>query len=577
MQFNHQKNNKHTEIMKKSIFIALLANILLFTSTQSQTLQTNRLSEKIDSLMELRQKPEEPGGAIAVILDNKVLHQKAYGISDMEKGTKIDEKTLFDLASNGKPFTAFAILLLEEQGKLDLDTDIRQYLPELPEYEYTITVRHLLQHTSGIASTDLLRLFADMPLDMEWSHQDEIDLIKKYAQLNFEPNTSFVYSNGGYSLLASIAESVSGMHFAEFLRENIFEPLGMDSSLVNYTSGQDLQYMAKGYRSIPDGFEHISSVNDYSYGSGNVLSSLDDMLLWGQNFLNPRLGDEQIMERIFNPYNTLENGDTITYTYGFYVRKHRGLKMVSHQGGVPGFTSNLAIYPDENLVIIVMLNNQSIGSIALTNSIAGLLLSEKFTPVEPEKPKVEITLAPEKAEPFKGTYRLEDGMEMTFAIDGDEFWILLPGDAKFQLFPNSETNFFLKDFEAALSFVPETNGIVNQMIWHQSGRDFNASRVMETEPLAMEQLALFAGNYYQPYFATEYPVILEEGNLKMILPDTFRKYLGFDSVQLSHISNDLFATDFLGMMEFTRNETGQVSGFILHDIGRLKDIVFLKK
>ena len=563
--------------MKKLIIISLLVNVFLFTATHAQTLQTYRLSEKIDSLMALRQKPDEPGGAIAVIHNNKVLHQKAYGVKNWETGTKNTKNTLIDLASVGKPFTAFAILLLEEQGKLDMDADIRQYLPELPQYKYIITVRHLLQHTSGIASTDLLRLFGDIRLDVEWTHQDELSLIKKYAQLNFEPNTSFVYSNGGYALLASIVESVSGMHFAEFLRENFFEPLGMYSTKVNYYAGQEISDLAKGYRSIPDGFEHVSSFSDFSYGSGNVLSGLDDMILWGKNFLNPKVGSEQIMDRIFNTYNTLENGDTIGYTYGFYVRSHRGLKVVSHQGGVPGFTSNIAIYPDENLVIIVMLNNQSIGSIAMTNAVAGLLLSDKFAPVEPEKPRVEIALSPEKAEPFKGTYRMEDGMEMTFAIEDDEFWILLPGENKFQIFPDSETSFFLKDFEAALSFIPEANGMVNQMVWHQSGRDFNANRIIETEPLTKEQLAVYAGDYYQPYLETDYPVLLEDDRLKVPMPSTIQRYLGFDSIQLSHVRDDLFATDFLGMMEFTRDENGQVNGFTIFSVGRLKDIVFLKK
>jgi len=563
--------------MKKLIISIMLANVVLWASSQSQTLSTENLSEKIDSLMALRQNPEEPGGVIAVILDNKVLHQKAYGISDMEKGTKIDENTLFDLASLAKQFTAFAILILEEQGKLDLDTDIRQYLPELPKYNYTITVRHLLQHTSGIASTDLLRLFADMPLDMEWSHQDEIDLIKKYAQLNFEPNTSFVYSNGGYSLLASIVESVSGMHFSEFLSENIFEPLGMNSSLIYLSHEHEIPHLAKGYRTVQDNFEHVSSVNDFSYGSGNVLSSLSDMIRWGQNLTAPETGNWEMTERIFNKYNTLVNGDSLNYTYGFYVRSHRGLKVVDHQGGVPGFTNLLAIYPDEKLVIIVMLNNQSIVSRAMANSIAGLLLSDKFAPVEPEKPKVEITLATEKAEPFTGTYRMEDGMEMTFAIDGDEFFIILPGDNKLRLFPYSETSFFMKEAEVAVSFIQENGGVVNQMIWKQHGRDNYASRVVETEPLPLDQLALFAGDYSQSYLGTYYPVIFEEGNLKVILPDTFKRYLGFDSIQLSHISDDLFATDFLGMMEFTRNESGQVSGFKLFDVGRLKDIRFERK
>ncbi|TVQ87468.1 MAG: serine hydrolase [Bacteroidetes bacterium] len=563
--------------MKKLIISIMLTNAILLASLCSQTLPTENLSEKIDSLMALQQKPDEPGGVITVIHNNKVLHQKAYGVMDWEEGTKMTENSLIDLASVAKQFTAFAILLLEEQGKLDLDADIRQYLPELPEYEYTITVRNLLQHTSGIASTDLLRVFGDIHFDVEWTHQDDINLIKKYAQLNFEPNTSFEYSNGGYALLASIVESTGGMHFAEFLRENIFEPLGMNSSMVNYTAGQDLQHMSKGYRSIPDGFEHISSVNDFSYGPGNVLSTLNDMILWGQNFLNPKLGNEQMMERIFNPYNTLENGDSIMYTYGFYVRTHRGLRAVSHQGGVPGFTSNLAIYPDENLVIIVMLNNESIRSIAMTNAVAGLLLSDKFTPVEPEKPKVEIPLATEKAEPFQGTYRMEDGMEMTFAIEGDEFWILLPGDTRLRLYPYSETSFLMKEIEVFVSFIPENDGEVNQMIWRQHGRDNHASRLIETEPLTQEQLALFAGDYYQPYLTTDYPVLLEDDRLKIMMPSSIKRYLGFESVQLSHIRDDLFATDFLGMMEFTRDDNGQVNGYTIFSVGRLKDIIFLRK
>jgi CubicO group peptidase (beta-lactamase class C family) len=561
--------------MKQTIYILCISIVL--SAFAGQTNAMDRLSQKIDSLVALQILQGQPGGAIAVLQGNEILHKKTYGLMDLDKELSIQERTLFDLASLAKQFTAFAILLLEEQGKLELDADIRQYLPELPQYEYTITIRQLLQHTSGVASTDLLRIFGDIHLDKEWSHQDELNLIKKYAQLNFEPNSSFVYSNGGYSLLASIVESVSGMQFAEFLRENIFDPLGMKSSRVNYTTGQDYQMMAKGYRSIPDGFEHISSVNDFSYGSGNILSSLDDMVLWGLNFLNPKVGNNKMMDRIFNKYNTLENGDTINYTYGFYVRNRRGLKVVEHQGGVPGFTNNLAIYPDENLVIIVMLNNQSIGSIAMTNAIAGLLLSEKFAPIEPEKPRVEIALATEKAEPFKGAYRFEDGMEMTFAIEDDEFWILLPGDTKFRLYPYSETHFFIKEIEVTVSFIPENDGEVNQMIWKQHGRDNYASRVVETEPLSMEQLALFAGDYYQPYLETEYPVLLEDNRLKIMMPSSIKRYLGFESVQLSHIRDDLFATDFLGMMEFTRDENGQVNGFTLASVGRLQSIRFTRQ
>jgi CubicO group peptidase (beta-lactamase class C family) len=563
--------------MKKVAFSILLSTIVLIVPSYPQTFLKENLSERIDSLMALQQQPGQPGGVIAVIHDNEILHKKAYGVSDVEKGTKIDENTLIDLASVAKQFTAFAILLLEEQGKLDLDADIRKYLPELPQYEHRITVRHLLQHTSGIASTDLLRLFADMPLDMEWSHQDELDLIKKYEQLNFKPNTSFVYSNGGYALLASIVESVGGMHFSEFLKENIFEPLGMNSSLVYLSHEHEIVHMAKGYRKRQDNYEHVSSVNDFSYGSGNVFSSIHDMIQWGQNLMAPKVGSKSMMERLFNKYNTLENGDSINYTYGFYVRSHRGLKVVDHQGGVPGFTSIIAIYPDEKLVIIVMLNNESISSRSMANSIAELMLSEKFAPLVPPKPKVEITLAPEKAEPYEGTFRFENGMEMTFVIENDEFWLLLPGDVKFRLFPDSETSFFLKDFEAALTFVSDPNGAVNQIVWNQRGQNTYASFVDKSEPLTNRQLALFAGEYYQPYLGAAYPVTFEEGQLKIWLPGTFEKYLGFGSLQLTHVSGDSFETDNLGMMKFTRDENSLVNGFVIFDVGRLKDITFLKK
>jgi CubicO group peptidase (beta-lactamase class C family) len=553
------------------------ALIMLFSiQVYSSYGDVEKISYKIDSLVSVQINEDAPGGVIAVLEGEKLLHKNAYGLMDIEQKIMNHENTLFDMASVAKQFTAFAILLLEEQGKINLDDDVRTYLPELPAYEHSITVRHLLQHTSGIASTDWLRLISNMPFDEEWTQQDEIDIIFKYEQLNFKPNTSYVYSNGGYSLLANIVESVSNMHFAEFLEKNIFMPLQMNASFVNYKAIDNAPDMAKGYSNINGSYAHVSSINDYSYGAGNIFSSLNDMIKWGQNFLEPGIGSPETIHRIFNKYNALENGDTINYTYGFNVRNHRGLKLVEHSGGLPGFRNQFMIFPEHDLVVIIMFNNESVNTRSLAFNIAETVLFDKMKPEEATLPRVEIALEPGKAKRFEGNYRMADGMEMGFAIQDNEFWLILPGDDKFRLYPESESSFFLKDFEASLTFIVNDKDEVDEMIWHQSGKDYPANRVEFVQALSSDAKAKFAGKYTQVYLGEDYSVLFENDTLQMLFPHTFEKYFGFGKLQLNHISGDKFSTERLGIVEFTRNDKLDVCGFGFPEMGRLNNVRFVK-
>ncbi|PKP39107.1 MAG: hypothetical protein CVT98_03260, partial [Bacteroidetes bacterium HGW-Bacteroidetes-15] len=480
--------------MKKTIVTIMLVKMIAIFTVSANGAQIEKLSQKIDSLVALQHSENLPGGSIAVISINGILYKNTFGVMNVEQNQKIDENTLFDQASIAKQFTAYAIMLLEYEGKLDLDEDIRKYISDLPDYDHTITVRHLLQHTSGIASTDWLRLMSDISFDEVWYQHDEIKLTKQYTQLNFKPNTQHVYSNGGYSLLANIVEEVSGMPFGVYLEKYIFNPLGMKSALVYTDPSLNLANDANGYKMNEDKPIMVSSTTDYSYGSGNLWASLNDMIKWGQNILSPKVGNAEMINRITNKYNTLENGDSLSYTYGFYVRMHKGVKLVEHQGGLPGFRSYFMIFPNNNIIITASFNNESINARSIVNGIADILLADKIVD-QPTKPRVEVNVNIEMAKQFTGTFELPDGMELTFEIEQDTFWLLLPGDHKFPLFAEDDYNFFLKAFNAQCTFVASESGEINKMVWHQRGSSITGSRVTGRIALSTDEIKRFAGRY----------------------------------------------------------------------------------
>jgi len=557
----------------KKIVLIILVKLLIFFTLSAEDIYSENISQKVDSLVSLQHNSDEPGGVIAVLSRDVVLHKKSYGLKNVEQNLEINENTLFDIASVAKQFTAFAILMLEDEGKLNLDDDIRKYLPDVPEYEYKVTIRNLLQHTSGIPSTDVLRLFAGLSLDEKWTQEDEIALIQRYPYLNFRPNSAHVYSNAGYSLLATIVESVSGLSFPEFMAARIFKPLDMNASFVMDTERSDVSNFAVGYKKEDDDFVAFSSLSDFSYGGGNIFTSLNDILLWGQNILSPKIGNKDFYRKISQPYNTLENGDTLFYTYGFYVRDHKGMKMVEHSGGIPGFRNQFMIFPEDDTIIILMFNNESINTRRLATGIAEMLFADKLIDEIPAQ-RIAIDIEMEDVRVFEGSYVMSDGMELSFVAEQDTFWLELPGDQRFQLFAESDNKFFLKAFDAQCTFVQSDDGSVNEMIWHQRGQDHSAVRVEERIPLTPDDFPPYAGIYYQPELDAEYLIVFENNELTLYTPKNFKKYLGFDHVVLSHVNGDKFYTGPLGTLEFTRDEDNQINGFVLLNVGRLQNVRF---
>jgi hypothetical protein len=282
-----------------------------------------------------------------------------------------------------------------------------------------------------------------------------------------------------------------------------------------------------------------------------------------------------MVERITNKYNTLENVDSINYTYGFFIKNHKGIKIVEHQGGVPGFNNYLTMLPNQKYVIITMFNNQNIAARSIVNNIIEILApSELIEPKPQEVIEKEINL--DIANKISGTYELSDGMELTFKLQNDTLWLTLPLDQKYQLFSQNDSTYFLKAFNAQCSFDIQKNGEINKMIWKQRAIDYHGSRVKERVDITLEDLKSIAGEYIQPHLNIIYSISYQDNKLILNTPSTFKKYLGIDTLDIIHVNGDKFMTSRLGIIYFTRDKQNKIDGFLMRELGRLENVKFEK-
>lgn len=558
--------------------IACIFSAWLFSSVViAQSVSPAMLATKVDSLLSLSITDKDPGGVVGVISNHQVIFKKAYGLMNLEYNLPNTETTAFNLASVSKQFTAYAILLLEQEGKLNLDDEAHKYLAWLPDYGHPITLRQLIHHTSGIPSSDNLRLFAGISLEQPWTTEDEIELMKRYAQLNFIPNEEHLYSNAGYFLLGQVVEKVSGQTFDSFMKAQIFDPLGMKNSSIFDEPGKIIVNKASAYRKTDHGYQHMNPEADSFFGETNLYTSLDDMLLWCANLLDPKVGNKEITSRIFNPIDRTSKGDTIKYTYGFSISKYKGIRMAEHGGAAMGVRSHVMLFPDQNFAVFVLSNTENINTGELMTKIADWSLAKYLTA---DKPAIHTAIGIDKSllMQYEGTFEMPNGMQMAFKNENDTLRILLPDAPQFKLYPESENKFFMKEVDAQCTFVKGADQKISEMIWHQNNQDFKGRKVVRQKSVDMKQPTDFAGIYYNGKLDVSYPVGYENNKLVMKLPATFKKYVGIDtSLALSPMDGDRFLTSSLGVVEFMRDKDGRVCGFKFCDAGRIRNVEFSKR
>lgn len=333
---------------------------------------------RVDSLFSQWDRPDSPGCALGVLRDHSLVYARGYGTANLETGEPITPKTVFYLASVSKQFTAASAALLTLEGALSLDDDARRYIPELPDYGPTITVRDLIHHTSGLRDYLTLMSLADMSLEEPHTPSEILDLIARQEALNFNPGERYLYSNTGYFLIPLIVERVSGRSFREFTAERIFNKLGMRNTHFHDDYRHRVPGRALSYRRDDDGAIELSFLPKFDQvGSGGVLSNVEDLALWDENYYSREVGGTGLFE-LQHVRGVLASGDTIDYALGLSLGTYKGLETVSHGGSMMGFRTHLLRFPEERFTVICLCNLGDIDPGRLARAVADIHLEETF-------------------------------------------------------------------------------------------------------------------------------------------------------------------------------------------------------
>ena len=329
------------------------------------------MAQEVDALFQVYM-GNVPGAAVMVVRDGRPVITRCYGLADLEQKQPVKECTNFRLASVSKQFTAMCITILVERGQLSYDLTLRDLFPDFPPYGRSITVDHLLHHTSGLIDYESL-----LPDSMTRQVSDSVVLSLMMAQDStyFPAGSQFRYSNSGYAVLAMVVEKVSGRRFADFLREQVFLPAGMSATIAYERGGPPVQCRAYGYQVVADtGFVfRDQSATSAVLGDGGIYSSLRDLRRWDQALYTDRLVSAQALERAFTP-GLLNDGTSTSYGYGWRLDSYRGHRRMHHTGSTCGFATLIQRYPDDRFCVIVLTNRNEPSVMALGDRLTDLFL-----------------------------------------------------------------------------------------------------------------------------------------------------------------------------------------------------------
>lgn len=348
------------------LFCALVLSLL------SYFLSGQGLDKKIDSLILTEFNGlNAPGGVFLVAKKGEVIYRKAFGKSNLELGTDMDEESVFQIGSMTKQFTAVAVLMLEQQGKLNVNDPVSKYIADYPHGD-KITLHHLLTHTSGIRDFTKMKTISDIA-QKQMSPMEVVDFFKG-EPVDFQPGEKFEYNNSGYVLLGYIIEAVSGKTYEAFIKENIFDKVGMKDSYYA-TDRKIIKDRAYGYHQKTDGYVNKTVINfSVPYASGSLMSTVEDMLKWQIALNENLLLNEEPTKKAFSK-SKLNNGELIEYGYGWHLKEIQGIPIREHGGSIFGFKSMGVYIPEKDIYVIGLSNCDCHSPTQIVRDIAGLVLN----------------------------------------------------------------------------------------------------------------------------------------------------------------------------------------------------------
>jgi CubicO group peptidase (beta-lactamase class C family) len=403
-------------------------------------------SAAIDTLFAPWTAKDSPGCAVGVFKDGAMQYARGYGMASLEHDAPIAPESVFYAGSVSKQFTAFAAALAIKQGKLAYEDAIRKYLPELPAYADAIRVRHLLHHTSGLRDYNALLAMAGRRDEDAWDNRAVLRITARQKGLNFEPGAEYLYSNTGYTLLATIVERATGTPFATYADTQIFTPLGMRASHFHTDARRLVPRRALGYGGRGGAWTLDTPINERA-GAGGLYTTIPDLLKWDENFYTGKVGGRDLIAQLQRP-GRLNDGTTQRYAWGLQIGEYRGMPIVEHSGSLGGYRAHLLRIPSQHASVALLCNASSIAPTMLTRRVADAVLGSAFeeaappvngaVPADPSRPSAP-TFAPDAIRSAAGTFYSEE-LEAEFTIGSRDGMLTLvrPTDPEpFALEPGS--------------------------------------------------------------------------------------------------------------------------------------------
>jgi len=523
-------------------------------------------AKKVDAFLSQWDKNDMPGCAVGAVRDGRLVYKRAFGMANLDYDVPNTTSTLFNLASSSKPFTAASIALLAQQGKLSLDDDIRKYLPEMPKYDDTITIRHLIHHTSGIREYQALVTFGGLGTDNAYSDKDILNMLARQKNISFKPGTKHQYSNSNYHLLGIIVGRVSGKSLRAFAEENIFKPLGMKNTLFFDNRNEVVKNRAQGYMIGPDKTIRARASLFDLVGGGGVLTTVEDLYLWVQNFYEPKVGNKELISLLTAP-GVLNNGEKMNYAGGLFLNKYKGSPVIKHSGNMSGYRSQIVSFPEQKFTAIALCNNMAILPSVIAEKLADIYLEGQLKPDVPSQKRVAETLPPAIALPEKEALRysgiyanpetgkvfklgLKDGKLLNSGLLQNEIPVM----------PISENRLLI----VAGTDVTELNPVFNKSgtiseikILTKSG---NPDIFVPVKPPfdSPQQLSEYAGTYYSDELDADYKLSLQGNNLSLQVSENLKP-------TLTAAYADVFTTAGGQInLSFTRDDKGTITGFVFN-------------
>ena len=526
---------------------ALLA--LAFVQGQDSTAQIDRIFAFASNT--------SPGCAVAVDRNGRTLVSKAYGMANLEYDVPLTPNTIFEAGSVSKQFTAASVLLLQQDGKLSLEDPIAKYFPELPDYAKAISIRQMLNHTSGLRDWGAVVAVAGWPRGTRtYTHVHVLDIIAKQQSLNYEPGAEYLYSNSNYNLAAMLVERVSGMTFSEFTRARLFQPLGMNSTSWRDDYTRIVKRRATAYARAGTSWRQQMPFENV-YGNSSLLTTVGDLTIWNRNFWQPAIGGADFTRQM-ETRGVLNDRTTIPYALGLVVDSSRGHPRVSHDGATAGYRASLVRYPEQGLSIALLCNASAANPVSLANQVATVFLPAQL-PAVGEAAAAGATAAlptPESLRTRVGVYReVRTGEPMRFAVRDSVIEFGRAGRIR----PMSATTFAFGAGRVELT------GPKSLRIILTDGDVFDFVQEAEWTPTPAD-LAQYTGTYTSDEAETTFTLEVKNGALTVV--DRYGR-----GVPLVPHYKDGFVSAQNTILVFRRDRSGKVNA-VSFGLGRVRDLRF---